>query len=323
MNMLRAKLYGVLVLLFLGVAPALCNTDSRHWTLATGDTFFAELVSYDIPSDVAILRFNAKLVKKYSLKDFSAIDAAWLYEWAENSVELDAVLKTVKGAFQHYQYKGTHPADFYVYTPAKYQETKMLPMMILFDCGGKGARYVKRFIQAAEALDLILVASDAFRNTDTVWNEMDDAMLECFKELLPVIEKTVPHDPKRLFMGGSSGGGQRAYFFSALVDRPWAGIFANGSWLGGPEYYNKTPYREGMRVVMVNGDKDPANRVLKEDSAALEKRHCLINTYAFEGGHQLPPPSVQFKALKWLIQSDADGSGVPGLQGTQTENPAQ
>ncbi|MEI6810023.1 MAG: hypothetical protein WCN95_15000 [bacterium] len=303
MNIVREKVCAGVVLFLITAAPALCNTDSRYWTLATGTTFHAELVSYSISNDVAVLLFNDVEKKTYSIKDFSAIDAAWLYEWAEVSEDLDEMLKTVKGEFNHYQYRGKSTNDFYVYTPGRYRQTKKLPMMILFDCSGKGARYVKRYIDAAEALDLIVVCSDSFRNTGAVSNEKDDIMFHSFEEWLPTLERTVPHDSSRLYMGGSSGGAMRAYQYSASVDRPWAGIFANGGWLGGPKYYN-LPYREGMRVVMVNGHNDAANIWLKSDSAALEKRNCIVNTYAFEGGHQLPPASVQFKALKWLIQSD-------------------
>lgn len=309
MKMRHARLCLGFGLLFLAVFSARGNTDSRHWVLTSGDTFFAELVKYDPATESAVLRHADDEEKTYALTDFRDIDAAWLLEWAAFSEELDMLAAELKGEFSHYQYKGTHPADFYVYTPSKYRETKNLPMLILFHPGGKGARYVKRFMNAAEELDLIVVSSDAFRNTGAVWNEKDDEMLACFKELLPSLETTVPHDPTRLYMGGSSGGAQRAYHFSAMVKRPWAGIFANGGWIGGPGFYT-LDYPAGMRVVMVNGHNDSANRWLERDAAVLEKCGSTVNIFAFEGGHQVPPPMIQFKALDWMLNEELEATPV-------------
>jgi len=292
----------IAALLLVGVC-AQGNTDSRWWTLTSGESLYAELVEYNAITDTAILRINEEHEKRYSLDDFSAIDAAWLLEWAAVTAELDALRLEMKGVFSHYQLKGEHRADFYVYTPSSYSETNRLPMLILFHPGGKGARYVKRFMAAAEELDIIVASSDAFRNTGAVWNEKDDVMLECFRELLPVLEATAAHDPAQLYLGGSSGGAQRAYHFSAMVDRPWAGIFSNGGWIGGPDFYD-LPFPK-MRVVMVNGHRDPASRWLERDAAVLERRGCAVNIFAFEGGHQVPPPEIQLQALEWMINGDA------------------
>ena len=302
MNAWRKKL-GVLALVGQLVTLAVWgNTDNRRWTLASGASFAAELVSYDARVDVAVLRPEGGEKKSYTLKDFAPTDAAWLLEWAEFSGELDKLAAHMKGEFKHYQLSGPkHAADFYVYTPGKYKETTKLPMLILFHPSGKGARYVKQFMDAAETLGLIVVSSDAFHNTPDSWTPADEVMLDCFQELLPELEKTVPHDSRRLFMGGSSGGAQRAYHFSAKVDRPWAGIFANGGWLGGPAFYD-WPFAKGMRVAMVNGNNDrPIARWLKPDTAILEKRECMVNLFVFEGGHQIPPPMIQFKALQWML----------------------
>ena len=304
MRTLRTKHRWIVGLLLLSCIPCFSNTDSRRWTLASDESFDAELVRYDVVNDVAVLRIDEEQEKTYSLEDFSPIDAAWLLEWATVTRELDALQLEMKGTFSHYQHQGEYIADYYVYTPSKYAETNNLPMLFLFHPGGKAARYVKRFMMAADALDLIVVSSDSFRNTGAVWNERDDAMLACFKELLPSLEETVAHDPKQLYLGGSSGGAQSAYHYSTKVDRSWAGIFSNGGWIGGPKYYD-LPFPQ-MRVVMVNGHRDPANRWIKRDAAVLEQRGCAVNVYAFEGGHQVPPPAIQFEALEWLINGDAE-----------------
>ena len=294
----------MLMILLLTTTVGLGNTDNRHWKLATGEAFHAELVEYDPVQDRAVLRINEEKEATYSLEELSPIDAAWLLEWSKVSLDLDRLATEMKGTFSHHQHQGEYIADYYVYTPSSYTETNNLPMLFLFHPGGKAARYVKRFMMAAEALDLIVVSSDSFYNTGGVWNEKDVAMLACFKELLPTLEKTIRHDPGQLYMGGSSGGALAAYHYSAKVARPWAGIFANGGWIGGPDYYD-LPFPP-MRIVMVNGHRDPANRCIKGDMAVFVKRGCEVNIFAFEGGHQVPPPEIQLEALEWLIRGDVE-----------------
>jgi hypothetical protein len=284
-------------LLIFSATSGYCNTDSRKWTLDSGEMFVADLVNCDVTNDVVTLRMSDQQEKTYSIKDFAPMDTAWLLEWTQVSRELDSL--KLKGEFNHYQHQGTNAiSDIYVYTPSKYKTTQNLPLLFLFNASGKGARYVKRFMEAAEALDLILVSSDSFHNTtDPV---VEAKMLAIFKEILPVIEDAVPHNPSKLYMGGSSGGAMTAFEYSHQVNRPWAGIYSNGGWLGGLKYYDK-PYPK-MKVVMQNGNHDEAaNQWVKPDAEVLEKRGCVVDIFSFEGAHQVPPPLQQAEALRSLL----------------------
>lgn len=180
-------------------------------------------------------------------------------------------------------------------------------MLILFHPGGNGRRAIYKYIDAA-ASGVTLVSLDYFRNNSDPVKE--DTMLECFNELLPQIEATVPHDAKRVFIGGTSGGASRAYCYSAKVARPWAGILAGGGWLGGMANY-QLPYPR-MRVAMVNGDKDQgANQWVNSDTECFQKTGSIVSVHAFEGGHQMPPPSVQEKALRWLLAGESGAEARP------------
>ena len=60
---------------------------------------------------------------------------------------------------------------------------------------------------------------------------------------------------------------------------------------------------------MVNGDKDMgANRWIDPDTARLQQAGGIVSIHAFEGGHQLAPPSVMAKAFRWLIDTPAPES---------------
>ena len=113
-------------------------------------------------------------------------------------------------------------------------------------------------------------------------------------------------DPNKLFLGGLSGGAWRSYDFSGTYDRPWAGIYATGGWLGvglKAEYAPKQ-VRSDMRIAMVNGDRDrAAAQYTKRDTQFLsETANCEVAMFAFEGGHQVPPSDSQVEAFEWLLE---------------------
>jgi len=292
-------------MLFFVVGAAFSNTDTRDWKMVSGNTLRAELVEYDLDREMALLRFKGGAHREYPLDMFSVVDQAWLIEWAEFSDELDQDLAHMEGRFAHYQARGAFTTDFYVYTPSKYAETTALPMLILLHPAGKGARYVKQFMQAGELLDIIIVSTDANRNTEGD-PAVAAAMFERFKELLERIEEAIPYDRQRLYIGGTSGGALRAFHYAAKIKRPWAGIFSNGGWLGSKQSLS-LPYPGGIRVAMVNGNNDrAANSWVARDSKVLQARGCEVGLFSFEGAHQIPPPAVQVKALEWLMRLTAE-----------------
>lgn len=278
---------------------ARANDQMREWTLASGKKQQAEILAYDEPKKLVTLRLPDQTEVRISEQDFSSIDRAWILQWVEQDEEARALLTKIGGTVTEHAGTGKFTTAYAVYHPPAAAAQKKLPMLIVFHPGGNGRRSIYKYIEAAAAVGITVVSLDYFRNTANE-RAKEAEMLECFTELLPQIEATVPHDENRIFMGGMSGGAWRAYHYSALVPRPWAGIFAGGGWLGGRIYYN-LPYPR-MRVAMVNGDKDAAaNQYVDPDTACLQKTGSIVSVHAFEGGHQMAPPSVQEKALRWLL----------------------
>jgi hypothetical protein len=278
--------------------PSLCraNSEMRDWTLAAGGTLRAEIENVDESAGTVTLRKEDKSEVKLKTDDFATLDRAWLLEWIETAEELEAEVTKLGGRIEHFQGRGaTTVTDFYVYHPSgAVAPDKPRAMMILFDPSGKGRRYLLRHMEAADAAKMILITTDVFRNN------MDG--IDRFRELFPIIGETVAHDPARVFLGGTSGGASKAFHFSAHVSQyPWAGVYSNGGWLGGKEFWG-LPFPSKMKVAMVNGDKDKAaNQWLDGDTKALQGRGITVAVMAFEGAHQIPPASVQTKAFKWLL----------------------
>ncbi len=297
----------LLVVGLLGPARLAANSDERTWILADGRTFRAELVRYDEAARRVTLRFKDTESRDHAFDEFGVMDQAWLTEWVELEDDLNALVGELGGKLSHLVTTGEQPTDLFVYEPssALAAGAPPPPALILFHPGGKAARYVKSHMEAAEKSGLLLVACGSFRNTaDTPALEAE--MLERFREVFPQILARVRLDPARIFMGGTSGGAWRAYHYSAQVSHPWAGIYANVGWLGGVKYYG-LPYPSGMRVAMVNGNLDvAANQWVDRDGAVLKNAGNHVGVFAFEGGHQVPPPLHQFIAFEWLLGRDTD-----------------
>jgi hypothetical protein len=291
------------LLLLAAVAAVRANNNMRDWKTASGETYRAELLSYDEAAKVVTLRLENQSEVRIDHDKFSTLDRAWLLEWTEFGEEMQAKLAQIGGTLTRHAGTGRFTTEYSVYQPPlpEADSAAKPPLLILFHPGGKGHREIFHYLEAAKAVGMTLVSCEYFRNTDN--NPAREAeMLECFTELLPQIEATVPHDPKRMFMGGCSGGSWRSFHYSAQVPRPWAGVYSNCGWLGGEIWYH-LPYPK-MRVAMVNGNKDPGGYYLDRDTARLQKAGCKVSVHAFEGGHQVPPPSVQEKAFRWLLADD-------------------
>ncbi|MEK6231065.1 MAG: hypothetical protein N2A42_04380 [Luteolibacter sp.] len=300
----------IAALCLINVAKA--NDQMREWTFESGGRQAAEIVAFDETTRIVTLRKGDQTILKLDETEFSALDRAWILQWIEQDEEAREMLNRVGGTVTHEKTTGEFAIDYYIYHPApeKIQKGTKPPMMMLFHPSGNGGRAIYRYVEAAAATGFTLVSFDYFRNTRDNESELGDEMAKCFPIILPQIEENVPHDPLRVFMGGTSGGAMRSYSFSMLADRPWAGIFAGGGWLGPNDMYRR-PYPR-MLVAMVNGDKDRgANSYINRDTKMLQSTDCIVSVHAFEGGHQMPPPSVMSKAFRWLLETELPAEAAP------------
>lgn len=289
---------------------ASANNNMRDWKLASGESYSAELVSYDESKKIVTLRKENQTEIRLDHDALSAFDRAWLLEWIEFGEEMQAKLEKLGGSLTRHTSTGKFTTEYSVYQPPieKSAVSEKPPLLIIFNPSGNGHREIMRYLEAAKAVGLTLVSCEYFRNGPPITAykrvpELEAELLARFNELLPHIEATVPHDENRMFMGGCSGGAWRAFHYSAQVERPWVGIYSNCGWLGGEIWYD-LPYPK-MRVAMVNGNQDPRGTYqLDRDTVRLTQAGCKVSLHAFEGGHQVPPPSVQEKAFRWLLSDE-------------------
>lgn len=280
--------------LFLSVTHLSANSEEREWQAKDGSKFRAEIVSVDEANQIVKLRISGGKEISMAFGDLSALDKSWLLEWIEMNEELMAKVKEYGGRLERVDDKeGKGIPGFFMYHPSgEVNPQKPRALMFLFDPSGNPARYILRHMEAAEKTKITIVCSETFRN-----GQFTNEMSKKLEVMLPLIGSSVPYDKNRLFLGGTSGGALSSFHISTyLVNTKFAGIYSNVGWLGGADV-EKRAY-PAYRVAMVNGDKDgPREHEIK----ILQERGCTVSLFAFEGGHQIPPPSVQIKAFRWLL----------------------
>lgn len=267
--------------------------EERTWTSSDGKKIVGDMLRED--GDAVVLKVNDREFT-VPLSRLSEEDREWLQVRRKKLEELRKEYQAIAGTTKTYPKNDSQPATFHVYYPESFTPDSKLPMLILFSASARGKAILESFTPSCESLGWIGVGCDTFRNglPDT---EMDPL----FAELLPIIEKTVPHDPQRLYMGGMSGGAARALHYTAKFDRPWNGIIACGGWLA-REYELK--YANGMAVAWVNGDEDKnANGWVAKDSEVLKTRRCKTKLFQFPGGHIIGPPDTLTEAMRWVQEN--------------------
>ncbi len=194
---------------------------------------------------------------------------------------------------------GKHSVTYHVSVPDKFEvDASPMPLLVVFSPGGNGMGLLEKLRAPANSAGWFLVGCDKLRNG------MDDhaTEVEMEDEVLDHILANVPHDPARIYLGGFSGGGMRAFGITARRNEPYAGILSYGGWLGGPDYQGE-PYRENMSVAMLTGTRDRgASGWIPIDTRALRKRNCTVKHFSFAGGHTVAPTEVTRLAIEWQEQ---------------------
>lgn len=294
----RGLLGGVAIVLAWSCLPLMA--EPRTWTSNDGRKIQAELVAYDAAGKTVKIKLTTGTEATLPLDRLSAEDQAWINAEQEKLAEA----KARAGKTLSYTTDGADKRTYHVYYPTAYDPAKPPALLVVFSPGGDGKGMLKQVTSSCEKMGWLGVGCDTLRNHmsnaegDAIWNE-----------LLPHIEKTVPHNRDLLYLGGMSGGALRAYDYSEVTVRPWKGILAFGGWLN---YKQELDCPRKMAVAIVNGDQDKgANGWVEADSAVLKKAGCKIETFSFPGGHVVAPPDVILKAMEWLQAETVPGERLP------------
>jgi len=286
--------------LLLAVIPA----SARQWTDTQGRTIEADFLSYDPAAAKVKVRMANGNEPLLDLAKLSDADRTWVTDHVRAEEERIAELKKNAGKTVSMKSEGSEAVGYHVYYPTSFDPAKPPAMIIMFSPGGGGKDILGSVRAACEELGWIGVGCDGFKNG------VDDSVLDPkWEELLPAIEKTVPHDPDLLYLGGLSGGALRSYDYAELTLRPWKGVLAFGGWLGRKQALGSPA---DMMIARVNGDNDKkANAWIETEDPIFKKAKAKVKDFPFPGGHVIGPPAVVLEAMQWMKQSTVPGKRMP------------
>ena len=297
-----------------------CIAEMRTWTSAGGKTVEAEFVRAE--NGRAMLRgpdgkkmhirftalskadqaYIAKLYSEVREKAAAAKKEAEERAAREKAERRDAlVAKWNPGQISHYVTKDKIQASYHVYIPTSFDPAKPAPLVYAFSPGGNGRGQLNAMKQSAEKFGWIVVGCDKLRNGMEGGAGRKEA-IAIEDSIIADVQAYVPHDQKRVYLSGMSGGAMRSYRLAARrQDLKVAGILAFGGWMGGKDYQKKLKFQRGGAVAMVNGDKDTAaNDWVKSDGAILRRHGWNLKVFKFPGGHKMAPPNVVDEAIAWI-----------------------
>lgn len=304
-----------IALMSLGLA---LSAEARTWTSVSGKQIEAEFVSEAFgqvtlktlqgekigiplaklsPADRDYIQ-SQKLPAARSRGTASAVEEAAPVLAPRNGTP-EVVAQMIPGTTFIRTAAGLNAVTYHVRVPPGFNPANPPPLVIAFSSTGNGHSILRSISTSTDKAGWIGIGCDKLMNS------LPDAKLadQMEDEVLEDIYRNIPHDPRRVYLSGHSGGASRAYSITARRPEPFAGILAYGGWLGGPPR-QKDPYCKRMAVAMINGDKDEsANSWVEGDKQALQLRKCSVELFSFPGGHPMPnDPEVSDRAIAWLQQ---------------------
>lgn len=190
-------------------------------------------------------------------------------------------------------------SSYELYLPSTWQATNAAPLIFLFSPGGDGGDILRHHQSAIEKAGWVGVGCNKLRNNDP------DGSDRMTSHIIADVRKRVPHDLRREYLGGFSGGAARSYTITRSRWNEFAGVVAHGGWLG--TYDDQHVYPGRLAVAMISGDEDKAALHYEDsDAEILGRSGARVREFHFPGGHSMGPAE---EAMAWL-EEDWQAEGM-------------
>ena len=189
--------------------------------------------------------------------------------------------------------EGDTGVSYLAYFPTSYNTNNPPPLMLYFDPAAWAEFGMEKLQPSCEAAGWILVCPYVLSNT-AVTNEN---VVE--SEIIWDVKKRIPHNRKRLYLAGLSGGAWRANFLAHELPGEFAGVLGFGGWIGWYDDVNRYPDR--LAVCTVNGVNDP-DKIEQEpvDDWYYTQTLVRVNHIYWHGGHDISVPGTIDVAIAWF-----------------------
>jgi predicted esterase len=185
------------------------------------------------------------------------------------------------------------PADptqtYTLYLPSAYQTSRIWPLLLVFDPGGRAARATEVFREAAERFGWIVATSENSRNGP--W----EPTLRAINAMWPALLAGYAVDEHRVYAAGHSGGATVAWLM-AMQTGQLAGIIVSGQ----PNPEAQPAKGKGFAWFGMAGHTDFNQMEVKKIDDQLSRSSSPHRMEFFDGGHQWPPIDLTMRAFGWM-----------------------
>ena len=291
--------------------------EARTWTNLTGKQLEAEYVS--LAQDRVTLKSPQGETFSVMLAKLSPEDQEYVRNQAQSRLPSVKAVPDVGNTGVRDQMMpgktfartaaGETALKYHVRVPPSFDPRRPPPLIIAFSPKGDGRFMVEAISASTDKAGWIAVGCDKLKNG--MPDEKREEKME--DEVLDDIIGNIPHDPRRIYLAGHSGGAMRVYHISARRKERFAGTLAYSGWIGGVEKQMQ-PFCQNMAVAMVNGDQDAAVKSWeKNDAQALVNRNCRVKLFSHPGGHAMKVPrEITDQCIQWFQEDwKVHGTGSP------------
>lgn len=202
---------------------------------------------------------------------------------------------------------GATGASYLLYLPTVYDSNSPPPLMLYFDPGANSGYGMQKLQPSCEAAGWVLACANGLGNT-AIANE--DIVT---REIMDDVRQRIPHDRRRFYLAGLSGGAWRANSVAREYWNEAAGLLLMGCWIG--DYDDYTVFPDRLAVARVNGlDDICAIASEPEDLVYYTQTMVRVHDVHFAGGHEIGPTNAISEALDWLDEdfTNVGESYIPG-----------
>jgi pimeloyl-ACP methyl ester carboxylesterase len=208
--------------------------------------------------------------------------------------------------------------SYALYLPAKYDDKKSWPVILIFDPAARGRTGVSTFIEAGRKYGFILACSNNSHN-----GPLEESFAAA-NAMLKDVEQRFAVDQRQIFAAGFSGGSRFAMAF-AVKEKRISGVIGCGAGL--PNDRNYLPSgNSGFLYYGLAGTRD-MNYLEMHDLPGFFSNETRVISYlrTFTGGHQWPASDLIVEAVEWMVLQTMNRKTVPADQTflTYIENKTQ
>lgn len=193
---------------------------------------------------------------------------------------------------------GTTGASYLLYLPTSYDTNDPPPLVLYFDPGANSGYGMSKLQPSCEAAGWVLACANELRNESIAAEEIK------VREIMDDVRSRIPHDRRRFYAAGLSGGAWRANSLSREYWNEVAGLLLFGCWIG--DYDDYTVFPDRLAVARVNGLDDSVINAEAGDLAYYTQTMVRVYDIHFAGGHEIGPTDAVSEALTWLDADFAD-----------------